>query len=283
MRFPLSLISCLVAFGLLFSLNAGAQSIAPTPGTFDMVEGTTMQFDGRPPEVAPPISRYHWEIFSGEGGLLSDPSQPRVTFTAPLVSESIRYFTLQLTLTYASGKKSSTQMNLRVHRKQKTTVYRSSPWLGTGIGFGFGYLWGGWWPYPPVIVIPCPPPGVILPPEDLEPVPLPLPEDPDFDAWLAENPEWSDALDPGDPLDDALWGADVVDVDPVGAEIEPVTGDMERMAEEMDALEPMIEAEPMIEPAPMPDDMDMPGMDMPGMDDYGSDPGGWDAGGFDDF
>ncbi|MEH6552328.1 MAG: hypothetical protein V7744_20315 [Pseudomonadales bacterium] len=250
----------------LLALSCGihAAEISATPGTYELVEGSSMQFDGKPKAGAPDIKNYQWHIFSGEGAKLLNANQAKATFVAPSIKEETRLYTLQLTLQYTSGKESSAQINIRVHRKSKTVQRRSSsPWISGAIGFGFGYLWGGWWDYPPIVVIPCPLPDIILLPEDLEPFVMPMELDPGYNDWIDDNPSWDEAyIDEEADFNDN----DLIDAAPM----------LEENPELFD--EPMIEAAPMIEPAPMmPEPMDDM-MDMGGgMDDMMMD------GGFDDY
>lgn len=180
-------------FLLIVSLSAWGAEITPSPGTYELLAGSSMTFDGRPKEGQSKPQSYEWQIFSGEGAYLDNPNQARVTFHAPAaIEEESRSYTLQLTLGYASGKTSSAQIRVRVHRKNPKVVVRErSPWLHVSMGFGFGYLWGGWWPYPPLIVIPCPPPDFILLPHEVAPIALPVADDPAYGEWMAANPEWA--------------------------------------------------------------------------------------------
>jgi hypothetical protein len=235
----------IVAFSALLAMGAPpAQEITPTPGTYELLEGKSMQFDARQKEAKVSADRCEWQIVHGEGGRLLNADSARVTFVAPsTLEEATRNFTLQLTTHYPKGNKpSQAQINIRVHKKTEKVVARDrSPWLHGTIGFGFGYLWGGWWPYPPLIVIPPPPPGEVLPPEEVPPVAVPLPEDPSFDTWAENNPDIADDyfVDDGP----SVQPADEVPVD----EALPVTGDA--------AIEPSVEPIPevSIEPAPAPE------------------------------
>ncbi len=253
----------LLAFGLIMVPgHALTQEITAAPGTFELVEGGSMYFDGRPKAGAPEVQRYQWQIFSGEGAQLVDADQARVQFIAPMIDEDTRSFTLQLTLHYASGKQAAAQTRIRVHRKQPKVVYRDSPWR-SGIGFGFGYFWGAWWPYPPVIVIPCPPPGGVILPEDLEPIAVPLPEDPEFDEWATEHPEWDDIHANRDPLEESML--DILDswdnADAIEEGIEPIIAPAIDDASDLNS-----------DPIPESDPIDDYGDD--GFDDF--DDGGWD-------
>ena len=252
-----------------------AQEITATPGTYELLESTTMQFDARANDKSGKVISYRWEIVSGKGGRLVNVNQPRVTFVAPAIDEKRRLFTVLLSLEYEKGKPSQARINIRVHKKNKeTTKRRSSPWVSGTIGFGFGYLWGGWWGYPPLIVIPCPPPETIWPPEEIPPIAVPLPEDPDFDDWAARNPELVEAY-----LDDAGLTPEMLPGDEdLPAVDEPSPGDRqvpEEIAIEpvpelttpdsMEAVpgaEPAPEIQPVPEPAPETMPMDTP-MDMP--------------------
>lgn len=179
------IIYIIVVFSALLAVGAlSAQAITPTPGTYELLEGKSMQFDARQKDAKVSADRYEWQVIHGEGAGLLNADSARVTFVAPTkLEEDTRNFTLQLTTHYPKGNKpSQAQINIRVHRKTKEVVSRErNPWLYGTVGFGFGYLWGGWWPYPPLIVIPSPPPGEIWPPEEVPPVAVPLPEDPSFD------------------------------------------------------------------------------------------------------
>ena len=269
----------------LLAAGTRAQDITATPGTFELVEGGSMYFDGRPQESAPDVQRYQWQIFSGEGGQLVGADQARVQFIAPRIDEDTRSFTLQLTMHYASGKQAAAQTRIRVHRKRDRVVYRDSPWQA-GIGFGFGYYWGAWWRYPPVIIIPCPPPGGIILPEDLEPIAVPLPEDPGFTEWAAEHPDWDDIHENRDPLPDAMLDM----AEPWDAIEDPQSEILTPLIEP--TVEDAMESDSGMMPEPI-DDYDDPGMMPEPIDDY--DDGGWnggmggdmgggmDGGGFDDF
>jgi hypothetical protein len=241
-----------------------AQEITPTPGTYELLEGKSMQFDARQKEAKITAERYEWQVVHGEGARLLNPTSARVTFVAPSkIEEDSRNFTLQLTTHYPKGNKSSeAQINIRVHKKTKKVVARDrSPWLYGGIGFGFGYLWGGWWPYPPVIIIPPPPPGEVWPPEEVPPVAVPLPEDPSYDEWAADNRDIAQSY-----LGEIDTDAEPLPDEPPLSELDPATA-----AESIEpAPEVSIEPAPisapetfdMPEPRDVPEPMDMP-MDMP--------------------
>ena len=78
--------ACLVGLVLaLISAATIAQEIVATPGTYELVEGATMQFDGRSKENERRIDRYQWEIIAGNGAQLQNADQPRVTFVAPRI------------------------------------------------------------------------------------------------------------------------------------------------------------------------------------------------------
>ena len=131
-----------------------AQQLSSSPGTYELLEGNSMQFNARENSRSGEVKRYRWEIVAGEGAILTNSDQPRVTFHAPAIAENIRFFNLQLTLEYERGNPSRAQINIRVHKKSPSIqTRRTSPWVSGTIGFGLGYLWGGWWPYPPLIVI----------------------------------------------------------------------------------------------------------------------------------
>ncbi len=235
-----------------------AQEITASPGTYELVEGTSMQFDGRPTEKSGAIQGYRWSIVSGEGGKLSGADKARVTFHAPAIKEKTRLFTLQLDLQYASGKPSSAQINVRVHRKGKTeVVHKSSPFLSASIGFGFGYLWGGWWGFPPLIVIPCPPPGIVLPPEALLPIAVPLPEDPGYGDWLGANPDWADlltaeALLPETVLPEAGGAGETIPPPEAAVQPEPEPAPPEPAVQPEPPPEPVAQPEPAPQPLPEP-------------------------------
>lgn len=273
---------------LAFAGAVSAQTITATPGTYELVAGSSMQFDGRPAEgQAEPVA-YQWEIFSGEGASLVDADSHKVTFVAPAAVEETRSYTLQLTLTYDASRASSAQVRVRVHPGGNVVRRRSSPWVGGTIGFGFGYLWGGWWGYPPLIVIPCPPPGIDVLPEDLEPVLLPLPEDPGYDDWLADHPEWADLYDEEAELPASTWDEEAAleleqEIDELELEAEAAAIE-QQLEDEMDSMpEPVIEPEPADRRAPDDDGFfDDGGYDDGGYDDGGYDDGGFDDGGFDD-
>ena len=248
MRDPRVFITVLV---LLFCNTLAAEEIVATPGTYELLEGTTMQFDARSNERSGDVKSYRWSIIAGEGASLVNANEARVTFVAPAIGEDTRLFTLQLALEYNKGDPSTAQINIRVHRKTKEkTVSRTSPWVSGTIGFGFGYLWGGWWPHPPLIVIPCPPPETEWPPEEIPPIAMPLPEDPEFDDWAELNPDLAEA-----DVDDAGLEAEAlpVDEDPLPSEIDIETAPM---------IEPAPHEDPMPAFEPEPEPMDMP-MDMP--------------------
>ncbi len=265
-------IICLALLGLLgmTSVAAAAESeIVATPGTYELVEGASMQFDGRPKKGSRKISRYRWEIISGGGAKLLNKDQSRVTFVAPVIKEKSRQFTLQLTSHYQNAKPSKAQINIRVHKKSKNSAKRSSsPWVSGSIGFGFGYLWGGWWPYPPLIVIVPPPPGEILPPEEIPPIAVPLPEDPSYEDWIKDNPDFGGA-DYGDA--ELLPESDLEGLSPepgLEAEPMPVTRDIEPGPDIVPAplpeAQPLPVDEPEVFPAEIPEPMlmdDVP-MDM---------------------
>jgi hypothetical protein len=280
----------LVLLLLVFPV-AHAQKITATPGTYELLEGATMEFNGKPSQGQVAPVGYHWEIFSGQDGQLVNADQAKVTFIAPLLKEETRSFTLQLTLAYAKEKSSSAQIRINVHRKSRNSRQRrSGPWLSGAIGFGFGYLWGGWWPYPPIIVIPCPLPGEIILPEDLLPIATPYGDDPEYDGWIADNPEYEDLYDEDAVISDEFmdsYEADMGEFDSMD--------DAVMESEGIVADEPMIDAvpEPIIEREPMDrgdyddGDYDRGGYDRGGYDDGGYDDGsyggGYDDGGFDDF
>ena len=233
-----------------------------------------MQFNARQDKQKDKATEFEWAIVHGNGGRLLNARSPWVTFIAPSkINEDSRNFTLELRTRYASGlKPSKAQINIRVHRKTEKIVKRkTSPWLHGTIGFGFGYMWGGWWPYPPVIVIPCPPPGVIIPPEELLPIPVPLPEDPDYGEWLAEHPAWEDlyGFDTAPPDDLELPGLDeLASPMPANDDLIPLE-DIEGGDASLPELDPL----PEIAPAPMIE---------PVIDDAPMDRGGWGDGGWDD-
>lgn len=149
-------------------------------------------------------------------------------------------------------------------------MQRTSPWVTGGLGLGFGYLWGSWWPYPPLIVIPCPPPETIWSPEEVSPVAVPLPEDPSFADWAAQNPDVAEGY-----LEETGVAPSVRPAVEAESEVDArmaVERDIQReaVAEPAPSIEPTpnIEPEsftpPMPEPSPEPMDMpmDVP-MDMP--------------------
>ena len=245
----------LLIFFLTYSLHA--QDIVATPGTYELLEGASMQFDARSNERSGQVKRYRWEIVAGQGASLINADQARVTFRAPSIKENTRLFTLQLSLEYQKGEPSTAQINIRVHRKSKVKAkQRTSPWVTGSIGLGFGYLWGSWWPYPPLIVIPCPPPDTTWPPEEVPPVAVPLPEDPSFAEWAAKNPDVAERY---------LEGAGMVPDSLPAAEAEPVVED--RMAIERDIkMETVGKPTPSIEPAPSAQPVPAPDLEQTPMD-----------------
>lgn len=248
-------------FSLLFTLlgcSVHAQDIVATPGTYELLEGTTIQFDTRSNTRSGKVSSYRWRIITGKGATLVNADQARVTFAAPAIDEDKRLFTLQLELVYEKGKPSTAQLNIQVHKKtsNKKEKKRTSPWVSGTIGFGFGYLWGSWWPYPPLIVIPCPPPETIWPPEEVPPIAVPLPEDPDYSDWVAENPDIV-----AEYFDETDLTTDTMPIDETTPVADEVPMDLEIPADMMDEPEPAI-IEPV--PEPMPDLGSEPGlMDTP--------------------
>ncbi len=251
-------VAILLMFFLGYSLHA--EEIVATNGTYELLEGTSMQFDARSNERSGQVKRYRWNIVAGQGASLVSADQARVTFRAPSIDENTRLFTLQLSLEYHQGKPSTARINIRVHRKSKVkAAQHTSPWLAGGIGLGFGYLWGSWWPYPPLIVIPCPPPDTNWPPEEVPPVAIPLPEDPSFADWASNNPELAERY-----LEDAGLSPGVRPA----LETNPAV-EMQRAAERnmqgkaVAEPVPSIDPEPMVQPMPEPDleptdvDMDM--------------------------
>ena len=98
----------------LTSAPISAQDIVATPGTYELLEGSTMQFDARSSDGGGTVANYRWSIISGQGASLVNADQPRVTFVAPAIDEAERLFTLQLALEYAKGKPSTAQLNIRV-------------------------------------------------------------------------------------------------------------------------------------------------------------------------
>ncbi len=256
----------------LISNASWAQEITATPGTYELLEGATMQFNGKVQQGAPQPERYQWEIFSGDGAQLVGANQARVTFIAPVINESSRNFTLQLNLHYADGKSSAAQINVRVHKKtSKVRARRTGPWLSGAIGFGFGYLWGDWWPWPPIVVIPCPWPDIIWYPDDYDPIVMPYDNDPQYNDWLSENPDYADLYAEDGLLAEEFYDDYQSDMD--NFTYEPFIESEAYEAEAMMESEAFDTPEPMIEPEPM----DNGGYDYGGYDDY--DQGGWDSGG----
>jgi hypothetical protein len=279
-------ISVLIFFlvSILWAVSASAAKITATPGTYELLEGKSMQFDARGKGTKSKPTQFEWEVIAGKGARLLNSSTARVVFVAPgKISEDVRNFSLQLTSHYAKGQKpSKAQINIRVHKKTKKVIrHTKSPWLHGRVGFGYGYLWGGWWPHPPVIIIPPPPPGVIWPPEEIPPVAVPLPEDPSFGDWAKENPGVAEPY-----LGDADMAPEPLPTEPSAVElpiaeteppiavqpiepvpevsIEPAPGP-ELSPEPMPTPtpEPEVVPEPMPEPMDIPEPMDMPMMDIP--------------------
>jgi hypothetical protein len=253
---------------------ASAKDITPTPGTYELLEGASMQFNARQSKQKVKASELEWVIVHGSGGKLLNARSPRVTFVAPSrVNEDTRSFTLELRTRYPNGlKPSKAQINIRVHRKTEKIVKRkASPWLHGTVGFGFGYLWGGWWPYPPVIIIPPPPPGEIWPPEEIPPIAVPLPEDPSFNEWAAQNPDLADPLLVDTEVQPeqlpAVIEQPLIEIDGPEA-FQPIESAPELSIEPAPLSEP--EITPMIMDTPEP--MDTPMMDM----DMDMDFGGFD-------
>ena len=183
-----------------------------------------MQFNAQENSRSGEVKLYRWEIVAGEGASLTNADQSRVTFHAPAIAENIRFFNLQLMLEYERGNPSRAQINIRVHKKSPTIqTRRASPWVSGALGFGFGYLWGGWWPYPPLIVIPCPPPDTWWPPEELLPIAaVPLPRDPYYEEWVSIHPDEAELYLGMDELSTQTVPSE--EVDPVMREAQPISG-----------------------------------------------------------
>lgn len=255
---------------LLMTFTVAAQQITPTPGTYELLEGASMQFDARQKKKKVKAAGFEWAVVSGSGAKLLNAKSSRVTFVAPTkINEDNRNFTLELITRYPNGQKpSKAQINIRVHRKTEKIVKRTtSPWLHGTIGFGFGYLWGGWWPYPPVIIIPPPPPGEIWPPEEIPPIAVPLPEDPSYDEWVAQNPDVAEPILSDTEIQPEELPAEVdlqlTDTD-VPEAIQPVESAPDLSIEPASLPESDITPAPMDfqEPMDMSEPMDMPMMEM---------------------
>ena len=110
------LVTSVIAIG-----SVAAQEITPTPGTYELLEGKSMQFDARQKDAKVTADRFEWQIVAGEGARLLNANSARVTFVAPSkLEEESRNFTLQLTTHYPKGNKSSeARINIRVHKKTK--------------------------------------------------------------------------------------------------------------------------------------------------------------------
>ena len=99
------IIYIIVVFSALLAVGAlSAQAITPTPGTYELLEGKSMQFDARQKDAKVSADRYEWQVIHGEGAGLLNADSARVTFVAPTkLEEDTRNFTLQLTTHYPKG------------------------------------------------------------------------------------------------------------------------------------------------------------------------------------
>lgn len=190
----------IIVFSLALSLTAALASnnvfartfktsVKVSAGTYELIEGSFLQFDARENKNSGKITRYQWRILEGMGAKLDNADGPKVTFHAPMIKFDQKTYRLQLQMDYANGKPSTADVYVRVHKKSAIDTHkRKSPWLTGNIRFGFGYLWGAWWPHPPIIILPCPPPETVWPPESFPPIAVPMREDPSYNNWAEAHP-----------------------------------------------------------------------------------------------
>ena len=72
------LVTSVIAIG-----SVAAQEITPTPGTYELLEGKSMQFDARQKDAKVTADRVEWQIVAGDGARLLNANSARVTFVAP--------------------------------------------------------------------------------------------------------------------------------------------------------------------------------------------------------
>ena len=87
----LILFLCAACNAAIPQTDAGIQA-TQSPGQYDVLEGTAVQFRAQGSESNPNVERYNWEIIEGEGGRLLNAENSVVTFYAPNTDADIESF-----------------------------------------------------------------------------------------------------------------------------------------------------------------------------------------------